>query len=51
MDVLHRAEDRAQERGGVGFEIVALGAYPVEELATRAEVEDEVEVVRGLVGE
>ena len=30
------------------FVVVALGAYPVEELAAGAEVEDEVEVVRGL---
>ena len=28
--------------------VVALGAYPVEELAAGAEVEAEVEVVRGL---
>lgn len=35
--------------GYLRFIIVSLGAYPIEELSARAEIETEIEVVRGLI--
>jgi hypothetical protein len=47
MDVLDSAHDGADKVGGIGLGVVYLGADAVEKLATGAEVEDEVEIVRG----
>jgi len=47
MDVI-RLELRMMDWVGVRFVVVAPGADAVEELSARAEVEAEVEVVRGL---
>ena len=33
---------------GVLLVVVALGTYPVEKFTTRAQVEDEVQIMRGL---
>lgn len=44
----HKRRSGSRYRSDLRLVVVALGAYPVEELAARAEVEAEVEVVRGL---
>jgi hypothetical protein len=46
MDVLDGAHDSADKVSGVGLIIVSFGTDAVKELATSAEVENEVEVVR-----
>jgi len=48
VDVLDGAHDGTDKVGGVALVVVSLGTDAVEELATSAKVEDEVEVVRGL---
>ena len=48
VDVLDGAHDGTDKVGGVTLVVVSLGTDAVEELATSAKVEDEVEVVRGL---
>jgi hypothetical protein len=66
MDVLHRSKNGAYKIRSVAEEVketavkyrwgnsrlivVASGAYPVEELAPRAQVEAQIEVARGLYG-
>lgn len=47
MDVLDGAHDGPDEVSGVSLGVVHFGTDAVEKLATSAEVEDEVEVVRG----
>ena len=47
VDVLDSGQDGADKVGGVGLVVVSLGTDTVEELATSAEIEDEVEVVCG----
>lgn len=46
-----RRERRAVRASYVRFVVRSLGADPVEQLATRAEIEDKIEVVRRLQSE
>ena len=46
VDVLDGVHDSADKVGGVSLGVVYLGTNAVEELATSAEVEDKVEVMR-----
>lgn len=48
MDVLHGAHDGANQLGGIALGIITFGTNSIEEFTTGAEVEDEIEIVRGL---
>lgn len=48
VDIFDSLHDGPHKVGGIPLVVVALGAYAIKELATRAEVEDEIEVVCGL---
>jgi hypothetical protein len=47
VDVLDGAHDGTDQAGSVGLIVVSFGTDAVKELATSAEVKDEVEIVGG----
>jgi hypothetical protein len=46
VDVLHRAHDSSNQSRRIGLKVVSLCTDTVKELATSAEIEDEIEIMR-----
>jgi len=49
VQAIFRQVDVVKDRGGLRLKVIPFGAYTVEELASRAEIETEIKIVGGLM--